>query len=203
MNKLLLQTERLTIRDFVEEDWRDIVETRTQEQVARYEPWDTTTWAEREGVVERIREQRALTFDMLSKYVEFAALLGEKAIGSVGVKRLSETHKDAEVGWVFDARYWGQGYATEAARALMDWCFRTLKLHRITAVCDARNVPSYRLMERLGMRREAHHVKSFFSKGEWTDDLVYAVLREEWFARPRPHYTVHPPLTASEVEEGV
>jgi RimJ/RimL family protein N-acetyltransferase len=100
MSKLLLKTERLTIRDFVEDDWRDIVETRTQEEVARYELWDTTTWAEREGVVERVREQRALTFYMLGKYVEFAVVLGEKAIGSVGVKRLSDTHKDAEVGWV-------------------------------------------------------------------------------------------------------
>jgi RimJ/RimL family protein N-acetyltransferase len=200
MSKLLLKTERLTIRDFVEEDWRDIVETRTQEEVARYEPWDTTTWAEREAVVERIREQRALTFDMLDKYVEFAVVLGEKAIGSVGVKRLSDTHKNAEVGWVFDARYWGQGYATEAARALMDWGFRNLELHRIIAVCDARNVPSYRLMERLGMRREAHHVKSFFSKGEWTDDLVYAVLREEWLRRLPPRYTVHLPLSEPQKE---
>lgn len=200
MNKLLLQTERLIIRDFVEEDWRDIVETRTQEGVVRYEPWDTTTWAEREGVVARIREQRALTFAMLGKYVEFAVVLGEKAIGSVGVKRLSNTHQDAEVGWVFGARYWGLGYATEAARALLDWSFCNLELHRIIAVCGARNVPSYRLMERLGMRREAHHVKSFFSKGEWTDDLVYAVLREEWLRRPPLHYTVHLPLSEPQKE---
>ena len=203
MSKLLLKTERLTIRDFVEDDWRDIVKTRTQEEVARYELWDTTTWAEREKVVERIREQRALTFDMLGKYVEFAVVLEEKAIGSVGVKRLSDTHKNAEVGWVFDARYWGQGYATEAARALMDWGFCNLELHRITAVCDARNVPSYRLMERLRMRREAHHVKSFFSKGEWTDDLVYAVLKDEWLRRPPPHYTVQLPLPAPETKEPV
>ena len=100
MSKLHLKTEHLVIRDFVEEDWQDIVEMRTQEEVARYEPWDTTTWAERERVVERIREQRALTFE-LGKYTEFAALLGNKAIGSVGVKRLSDVHKNAEVGWVF------------------------------------------------------------------------------------------------------
>ena len=203
MSKLLLKTERLTIRDFVEEDWPDIVETRSQEEVARYELWDTTTWAEREKVAGLIREQRALTFDMLGKYVDFVVVLGEKAIGSVGVKRLSDTHKDAEVGWTFDARYWGQGYATEAARALMDWSFRSLELHRITAVCDARNVPSYRLMERLGMRREAHHVKSFFSKGEWTDDLVYAVLKDEWLGRPQPRYTTHLPLDSSEMKETV
>ncbi len=200
MNKLLLKTERLTIRDFVETDWQDIVETRTQEEVARYEPWDTTTWAEQEKVVGRVREQSALTFDMLGKYVEFAVVLGDKAIGSVGVKRLSDVHKGAEVGWVFGAPYWGQGYATEAARALMDWSFRTLELRRITAVCDARNVPSYRLMERLGMRREAHHVESFFSKGEWTDDLVYAVLKDEWLRRLPPRYTVH---TSTQNEESV
>lgn len=192
MTKLLLKTERLTIRDFLEEDWPDVMEMRTQEEVARYEPWDTTAWAEREKVARRIREQRALTFEMVGKYVEFAVVLGEKAIGSVGLKRLSDAHQDAEVGWTFDARYWGRGYATEAARALMDWGFRTLELHRIISVCDARNVPSYRLMERLGMRREARHVKSFFSKGEWTDDLVYAVLEEEWSHRPPPEYTVSP-----------
>ena len=198
MSKLHLKTERLVIRDFVENDWRDIVEARTQEEVARYEPWDTTTWAEREKVMERIREQCALTFDTLGKYVEFAALLGDKAIGSVGVKRLSSVHKDAEVGWVFNARYWGQGYATEAARALMDWGFRTLELHRITAVCDARNVPSYRLMERLGMRCEAHHVKSTFINGEWVDDLVYAVLKDEWLRRPPSRYTAHTPTQNEE-----
>ena len=202
MTKLMLKTERLTIRDFVEDDWQDIVETRSQEEVARYELWDTTTWAEREKVAGLIREQRALTFDMLGKYVDFVVVLGEKAIGSVGVKRLSDIHKDAEVGWVFNARYWGQGYATEAARALMDWGFRNLELHRIISVCDARNVPSYRLMERLGMRREAHHVKSFFSKGEWTDDLVYAVLKDEWLGRPPPRYTVLP-LAAAETKESV
>ncbi len=97
MSKLLLKTERLTIRDFVEEDWPDVVETRSQEEVARYEPWDTTVWAEREKVVGRIREQRALTFDVLGNYIEFAVVLGEKAIGSVGLKRLSATHKDQNI----------------------------------------------------------------------------------------------------------
>ena len=195
MSKLHLETERLVIRDFVEEDWQDIVETRTQEEVARYEPCGTRPpGPSGKGSLSASGSSVRSPLDMVGKYTEFAVVLGNKAIGSVGVKRLSDVHQDAEVGWVFDARYWGQGYATEAARALMDWSFRTLELHRITAVCDARNVPSYRLMERLGMRREAHHVKSYFSKGEWTDDLVYAVLKDEWLRRPPPRYTVLAPV---------
>lgn len=195
--KLVLKTERLIIRDFREDDWRDIIERTTQEEVALYEPWDTTMWADKEKVTEWIEAQQALTFELIGKYLEFAVVLGDRAIGSVGVKRLSETHKNAEVGWSLNIHFQGRGYATEAARALIDLCFGALELHRITATCDARNTASYKLMERLGMRREAHHLESFFSKGEWTDDLVYAVLRGEWLARPRPSYTVDPQSATS------
>ena len=197
MSKLHLKTERLVIREFVEEDWQDIVETRTQEEVARYEPWDTTTWAERERVVGRIREQRALTSYMVGKYTEFAAVLGDKAIGSVGVKRLSDVHKDAEVGWVFDARYWGQGYATEAARALMDWSFRTLELHRITAVCDAATSPRTAYGTPRNAARSPPRQELLLER-EWTDDLVYAVLKDEWLRRPPPRYTVLAPVSPKE-----
>lgn len=201
MNKLLLQTERLTIRDFVEDDWRSIVERSVQEDVARYMEWDTTTWAEREKVVAWIREQQTLTLDTFGEYVEFAVELGEASIGTVGLKRSSKLNKVAEVGWALDPKYGGKGYATEATAAFMDWCFRNLDLHRFTSVCDARNTGSYKLMERLGMRREALHLKSSLIKGEWVDDFVYAVLEEEWLRRPPPRYTVHLPLTASEVKE--
>lgn len=198
MSKLLLKTERLTIRDYVEADWRAIVQQTTQEDVARYMEWDTTTWAEREKVAAWIEEQQALTFDTFGKYIEFAVEKGGEVIGNLGVKRLSEVNRVAEVGWDLDPAHWGVGYATEATAAFMDWCFRTLKLHRFTSVCDARNTGSYKLMERLGMRREAHHVKSSFIKGEWVDNLVYAVLKEELLSRPSPKYTVYTPTFQKE-----
>ena len=198
MSKLHLKTERLIIRDFVEDDWQSIVARTTQESVAQYMQWDTTTWAEREKVVTWIREQKTLTFGTVGRYLEFAVERDDDAIGTVGLKNLSKVNKVAEVGWDLDLAHWGMGYATEATAALMDLCFRNLHLHRFTSVCDACNTGSYRLMERLGMRREAHHVKSSFIKGKWVDDLVYAVLKDEWLCRPPPRYTVYTPTQNEE-----
>ena len=88
-----------------------------------------------------------------------------------------------EIGYILNPAYQGQGLATEVAGTLLRLGFEGLGLHRIVARCDARNVASARVMERVGMRREAHLVHNEFLKGEWTDELIYAILREEWQAR--------------------
>lgn len=90
----------------------------------------------------------------------------------------------AALGWSFDPEFHGQGYATEAVRAAIGLCFGPLKLRRVIAECFAGNEPSWRLMERLGMRREQHTIKEFLhrSKG-WLDGFTYALLAEEWLVR--------------------
>ena len=89
----------------------------------------------------------------------------------------------AELGWTFHPDVGGRGLATEAARALLDLGFGHYALHRITAELDARNTASRRLCERLGMRLEGHRLADYWSKGEWTDTLQYALLAGEWDAR--------------------
>ncbi|PWD50014.1 N-acetyltransferase [Serinibacter arcticus] len=87
----------------------------------------------------------------------------------------------AEIGWAFDPAVGGRGFATEAARAAVRLCFETLGLHRVSAICFTDNTPSWRLMERLGMRREAHAVgESLHRSGGWLDSYTYALLRTEW-----------------------
>ena len=188
--KLKLSSERLTIRDFVDEDWPSVVRRTTAPEVAQYMEFTTDTWREKTKVLTWIAEQRQLDLGTFGKYVEFAVVKDGKAIGDVALKRFSKTNKNAEIGWALDPEEQGRGYATEASAIFLDHCFRTLNLHRVTSVCDARNTASYKLMERLGMRREGHHLQSSFIKGEWVDDLLYAILRDEWFAKPRPAYTV-------------
>ena len=73
-----------------------------------------------------------------------------------------------------------QGLATEATAALLDLAFETFGFHRVFARCDTRNVPSYRLMERLGMRREAHFREHIMVKGAWASEYIYAMLAEDW-----------------------
>ncbi len=94
--------------------------------------------------------------------------------------------QQAEIGWAFDPAHHGNGYATEAARDLLRLSFEDLGLHRVEALCFAVNEPSWRLMERIGMRREIHAVaESLHRSGEWMDGLGYAMLDREWAERNR------------------
>lgn len=94
---------------------------------------------------------------------------------------------EAELGWVLDPAHTGQGYATEAIRAVIDTCFGPLGLRRVHAGCFADNEPSWRLMERLGMRREEFSRKTALHRsGEWLDGLNYGILAEEWAALTSP-----------------
>jgi RimJ/RimL family protein N-acetyltransferase len=91
---------------------------------------------------------------------------------------------EGELGWVFDPRFHGRGLATEAVRELLRLCFEELGLRRVTAGTFADNEPSWRLMERVGMRRESHAVKDSLHRTlGWLDGFEYAMLAEEWPAR--------------------
>src|SRR5579863_4641291 len=108
-------------------------------------------------------------------------LIGELAMGFI-----SATHAHYEVGYVFDAAYAGHGYATEGTALIVELAFSGLGAHRVSGRLDARNVASARVLEKLGMRREAHFVENEFVKGEWTDELAYAILAPEWRASYGP-----------------
>jgi RimJ/RimL family protein N-acetyltransferase len=89
--------------------------------------------------------------------------------------------RQAELGWVLDPAHTGRGYATEAVRGLLAHCFSELGLHRVVANCFLANDTSWRLMERVGMRREGHAVReSLHRSGQWLDTVTYAVLATEW-----------------------
>jgi RimJ/RimL family protein N-acetyltransferase len=104
-------------------------------------------------------------------------LIGELAMGFI-----SATHAHYEVGYVFDPAYAGHGYATEGTAMIVELAFSGLGAHRVSGRLDARNDPSARVLERLGMRREALFIENEYVKGEWTDELVYAILAPEWRA---------------------
>jgi RimJ/RimL family protein N-acetyltransferase len=101
-------------------------------------------------------------------------------VGDVGLCWVSERDRTAEIGFTFAPRYQGRGFATEAAGALVDWAFTAAGLHRVIGRTEARNAASARVLEKLGMRREAHLVENEWVKGEWQSELVYAVLDREW-----------------------
>ena len=85
-----------------------------------------------------------------------------------------------EIGWVFNPNYYNKGYASEAAKAMLEFGFEKMKLHRIIATCQPENIPSYRVMEKIGMRREGYFKKCIPNGQEWWDEYYYAILAEEW-----------------------
>jgi RimJ/RimL family protein N-acetyltransferase len=107
-------------------------------------------------------------------------------IGGMRITFLDCTNRTADFGYTFNRRYWNNGYATEGTRALLHLAFSNLKLHRVWATCDVRNHASYRVMEKLGMRREALFKRDVLQKGEWRDSYLYAVLAEQWDSASRP-----------------
>ncbi|WP_246957412.1 GNAT family protein [Brachybacterium sp. Marseille-Q7125] len=100
-------------------------------------------------------------------------------IGDVALWLTDREHRQAEIGWVLDPTYGGRGLAGEAVQATLALGFEHYRLHRVTAQMDARNQASAALARRVGMRLEAHHVQDWFSKGDWTDTLVFARLAAE------------------------
>jgi RimJ/RimL family protein N-acetyltransferase len=105
-----------------------------------------------------------------------------QVIGDVNMEIISRRDQEAELGWVLHPDHQGKGYATEAAAEMLRLGFEEMGLHRMMAVCDARNVPSVRVMERLGMRREGDFRERENVRGEWWDTLYYGILASEWRA---------------------
>jgi RimJ/RimL family protein N-acetyltransferase len=101
-------------------------------------------------------------------------------IGYGGLFLLSAEHRQGEIGFVFHPDHHGKGYATETARLLLELAFDEYAMHRVIGRLEPRNERSARLLERLGMRQEAHLVENEFVKGEWQSELVYALLEDEW-----------------------
>jgi RimJ/RimL family protein N-acetyltransferase len=178
--ELPISTERLTLRAFNRSDVDAVYAYRQREDVSRYlfdGPMSRESCAE--AVQARI-QQMSLAFEgdrvtLAAERREDGALVGE-----VTLIWRSIVSKQGEVGYVFNPDFHGQGYASEAVRALVGLGFWMFDLHRIYARCDPRNTPSFRLMERLGMRREAHFREQVFLRGEWTDEYIYAVLQADW-----------------------
>src|SRR5262249_31395454 len=126
--------------------------------------------------------QVALTNE--GQVLTLAVVLRETAtvIGEVNLRWLSREHRQGEFGFVLHPKYQRQGYGREAAEAVLRLGFTGLGLHRIIGRCDARNVASAGLMQRLGMRREAHFVENEIFKGEYGEEYVYAMLAREFSA---------------------
>lgn len=180
-----IETDRLAIRPFTEADLADVIALYRFPDVLRYLYIGPRT---DEEIATAFAERRAKTAlkaegDRLTLAVEEKS--SGRFVGEVVLVWLSETHRSAEIGFIIHPAFQGRGYAREAILPLIRFGFDEMACHRIIGRCDGRNEASARLMEKLGMRREAHLIENEWVKGEWTDELVFALLQREWLARER------------------
>jgi RimJ/RimL family protein N-acetyltransferase len=178
-----LLTERLTLRPFEQMDLDAMHAIYGREDVNRYLDWGPRSRDDVRQWLDRISKMTAL--GPQSEGVRLAAVLKgtETLIGDFSVWRTSREHQQGEIGFVVHPDYQGSGYGVEAARVMLGLGFESLGFHRIAGQCDPRNLASAGLMERLGMRREAHLLENELVKGEWVGTLVYAMLAGEWLRR--------------------
>ncbi|MBH8562618.1 GNAT family N-acetyltransferase [Nostoc sp. CENA67] len=172
-------TKRLIIRRLAETDLHDYLQCQTHPEILPYMPGEPIT---EEGAKRYVPHLAAVEIGDKPVFIVFAIqhIADAKMIGQVSINLSAKEQSQGEIGWILHPDYQGRGYATEAAQVLLNYCFAQRKLHRITAMCDTRNTASVRLMERLGMRREAHLKQSIFIQGAWRDEYIYALLRDEW-----------------------
>ena len=178
-----LRTERLLLRPFVDDDLDAFHDMYRRGDVARYLYSEPRSREQASEYLERVK--KLTSFDTEGHAIRLAAVLPDSGavIGDISLNHVGREHGQGEIGFVINPDYQRRGYATEACAALMRLGFGELGLHRVVGRADPRNAGSVGVMERLGMRREAHFRENEFIKGEWGDEVVYAILATEWKAR--------------------
>ncbi|MBP2330889.1 RimJ/RimL family protein N-acetyltransferase [Kibdelosporangium banguiense] len=180
---LPIETERLQLRLCVPEDIDALYDIRSRPDVNRYLYTAAMTREEVQAKLdERISKYSKLVEPGDSLVLAIVRKDTGRMIGDVSFNWLPGEHQQVEIGYVLHPDHHGQGFASEAARPLLPLAFEGLKAHRVTGRLDGRNTASARVLAKLGMRQEAHFRENEFVKGEWTDEIVYAILASEWSA---------------------
>ncbi|MDY7087288.1 MAG: GNAT family protein [Actinomycetota bacterium] len=178
---MLIATERLVLRRFRPADAPVLAAYRSDPDVARYQSWDAPFPLLRaETAVANFIASDPGKPGWFQYAVERAA--DRVLVGDVAV-HLHDNLKQAEIGFTVAKEHQRHGYAREAVTAVLDHLFRLQGLHKVAGECDSRNVASASLMERLGFTREGLLRQQTYIKGEWTDDLIYGLLADEWLLR--------------------
>jgi ribosomal-protein-alanine N-acetyltransferase len=174
-----LETTRLFLREYEASDYDDLRKIDGDAEVQRYRGGHIVTEEQTHAWIERTHilrlEKPRLRYPLVMVLKDGGQLIGSCLFGITDA-----TRREAELGYLIKRRYWGQGFTTEAARALLDFGFGVLGLHRVWAQANPENVGSWRVMEKLGMRREGQlrEVK-LTATGEWRDIYLYAIPDRE------------------------
>jgi RimJ/RimL family protein N-acetyltransferase len=175
----MIETSRLRLRHFTDDDHAPFMAYRNDPDVARYQSWEGITESEARVFIQEMKEIQPWT---PGEWFQIAIELKEtgRLVGDCAVKIQEDDERQAEIGYTLARAYQGRGIASEAVSCVLDYAFVSLGLHRVIAITDCENAASVALLERLGLRREGHFLQNVWFKGAWGDEYLYAILREEW-----------------------
>jgi ribosomal-protein-alanine N-acetyltransferase len=178
MYPVTIAGERITLRDFEPDDLDPSMAIVGDDDVTRTLSFDSRS---RDEQAARLSDDiaRARGSPRPDYYLAIVARETDRLIGFVRLGLLG-THRGGELGYALRKDHWGQGYATEAARLMLDFAFSTAGLHRVQAATGPDNEPSRALLERLGFRYEGCIREHVFTNGAWRDSLLYSLLEHEW-----------------------
>jgi ribosomal-protein-alanine N-acetyltransferase len=174
----VMKTERLLLRDLMEIDWQPVHCYASDEEVVRYMSWGPNTEEETKSFIQRAlagqneKPRRDYTLAIVVKNEN-------EFIGGCSICVSNPDNREGWIGYCLNRCFWGKGYATEAANALVDFGFNKLNLHRIFATCDPANAASAHVLEKIGMKLEGRMREHMLARGKWRDSLLYAVLDHE------------------------
>ncbi len=174
-----LEMPRLVLRELHDDGAPAVHAYASDAEVVRYLDWGPNTPEDTARFLTAARAAR----DAVPRTAYHLAIVLRTTghlIGGCRIEIRNAASGAGDLGYVLGRPHWGQGYATEAIRALVSFGFESLAFHRIWATCDARNAASARVLEKLGMKREGHLRHDVRRKGEWRDSYLYAILAPEW-----------------------
>ena len=181
-SSLPLRTARLALRPYEPGDLAFLHSMFGREDVCRYLPWAPMDIDQARVKLEERLGQNHLDADCDPLILVAEELDTGRQVGEFMLRLMKLESGQGEIGWSVHPDAQGNGFATEGAREMLRLAFDEVGLHRIVAGCDSRNTASARVMDRLGMRREATFVESEYVKGEWVGEIVSAMLESEWRA---------------------
>ena len=177
---MIITTERLILRDFVDEDWSAVLAYQRNPLYLRYYEWtEHRTPADARDFVGMFLEHQQQVPRIKFQFASTLRTTGQ-LIGNCGIRLAQAGAHHADLGYELDPQYWGQGYASEAARAIVDYGFTQLNVHKIWSWCIADNIASAHVLEKLGMQLEGRLRENEYFKGRWWDTLMYGLLGREW-----------------------
>lgn len=173
-----LTTARLRLRPFVDADADALYAMHSNAHVLRY--WDSPPWTERGRAERFLAVCRELADEGSGARLAIDRATDRTFVGWCSLTRWNPTYRSASLGYCLGDASWGQGYATEAAGALLEWAFTTVDLNRVQAETDTRNGASARVLEKLGFVREGTLREDCIVNGEVSDSWVYGLLVADW-----------------------